>query len=1125
MNFSELLPLLTLLTSLVPAVVIFWLREDAQRTRTVMNISGAALKLLCIAAMLRGVYLGDPQEFRLPLIPNVDLILRADSLGMFFVTLSGLLWFLTTIYAITYLKGSPHRRRFFGFFSLCVSATVGIALAGNLFTFVIFYELLTLATYPLVVHRQTEDARSAGRVYLAHTLTGGALLLLGAAWLHVYVANVEFDGGASMAGVAQSHTGPLRFIFALLVSGLGVKAALVPLHNWLPRAMVAPAPVSALLHAVAVVKAGAFGIVRVVYDIFGIELSRDLGLLLPLALLASATIVYGSVCALFQNDLKRRLAFSTISQVSYIALGVTVGGPSSTIGGIAHLVHQGLMKITLFFCAGNLAETLGIHKVSEMHGVGRRMPGTMAAFSVAALGMIGIPPMAGFISKWYLAAGAIEGTQYWVLVVLGISTALNAAYFLPILGAAWFGKQPGPWPKSSVDGHLDQTNFRDGDSVTSGQSQPALERPRPETAWGLLIPPVTTAILSIVAGLFAGSPISPLQWAALVVDRAYGRLLSPPGGVEIPVLLSFEGLLLLAAVLVPLLLAAGLISRRSRRWVMAAAPLAALPAVVLGFYGEAGMRIDMSWVLLDMHLGLDATGQTFLIFTSLLWLIAGIYARGYLADDPRAHQFFGWFMLTMAGNFGLVVSLDMASFYLFFAVMSLSAYGMIVHDRSLKSFSAGRVYIWLVVIGEIALFAGMVLATLARGSLLFTSGVDDLIANPTLNLTIGLLLIGFGIKVGIVPLHVWLPLAHPAAPTPASAVLSGAMIKAGLLGWIRFLPIGDAAFPGWGQICLWVGSVTAIYAAIVGVTQANAKSVLAYSSISQMGVLTLGLGGGLLVPQAWPLIAPAMMIYALHHSLTKGCLFLSVGIAAGTAGNSWWSRFVNAGLVIPALAMVGAPLTIGAVAKSGLKYSLTEMPPTWIGIIEYLFPMVAIGTTLLMARFLYLIWPRVSVDRIQNSRWSQFAWVILLGIVISATWMIPRLPAEISGVGASGADLLEQTLSWSNLWPLLVGCCISLFGWQLSRSINMRRMMLIPAGDLLSVLGWLVNTVDIRPRLTIWVAETSRSAFSNGLWRRVDQTAVRRLAERIEASILRWPWIGVVVVVIAATILLWATPR
>jgi len=1115
MSWSDLLPLLTLLTSLVPAVVIFMLREEAQRTRTVMNISGAAIKLFCIAAMLRGVYLGDSQEFRLPLIPHVDLILRADSLGMFFVTLSGFLWFLTTIYAITYLEGSPHRRRFFGFFSLCVSATVGIALAGNLFTFIIFYELLTLTTYPLVVHRQTEEARSAGRVYLAHTLGGGVLLLLGAAWLHVYVANVEFDGGASMAGVARSHAGTLRFIFALLILGLGVKAALVPLHNWLPRAMVAPAPVSALLHAVAVVKAGAFGIVRVVYDIFGIELARDLGLTLPLASLASATIIYGSLCALFQNDLKRRLAFSTISQVSYIALGVAVGGPSSTIGGVAHLVHQGLMKITLFFCAGNLAETLGIHKVSEMHGVGRRMPGTMAAFSVAALGMIGIPPMAGFVSKWYLAAGAIEGAQYWVLLVLGISTALNAAYFLPILGVAWFGQQRGPWPNHPDDVHP-------GDSV---ETRPVSERRWPETAWGLLIPPVTTAVLSLVAGLFAGSPISPLQWAELVVDRAYGRLLSPPGGVEVPVLLSVEGSYLLATVLAPLLLAACLIRRKSRRGVMRVVPFAAVPAVVLGFYGTEGTRIDMAWVLLDMHLGLDATGQTFLIFTSLLWLVAGVYARGYLADDSRDYQFFGWFLLTMTGNFGLVVSLDMVSFYLFFALMSLSAYGMIVHDRSVKSFDAARVYIVLVVIGEVALFAGMVLATLARGSLLFTSGVDALIVDPMLNLTIGLLLIGFGIKVGVLPLHVWLPLAHPAAPTPASAVLSGAMIKAGLLGWIRFLPVGDAVFIGWGQLCLLIGSVTTIYAAVVGVTQSNAKSVLAYSSISQMGVLTLGLGGGLLVPHAWPMIAPAMMIYALHHSLTKGCLFLSVGVAPGAAENSMWSRFVKIGLVIPALVMAGAPLTIGAVAKSGLKYSLDPMPPLWNAVIDSLLPIVAIGTTLLMARFLYLIWPVVSVDRVQHSRLAQSAWAILLVIVVAAAWMIPGLPPEIAGGAVKGADLLGQTLAWTNLWPLLVGVGMALLGWQLSRLVETLWMPSIPPGDMLSLWRWLVSVVDIRSRLAILIPKPARSAFPNRLWRRFDPAALRTAVQGLEALNMRWPWIGMAALVIAATALFWANPQ
>jgi multicomponent Na+:H+ antiporter subunit D len=285
-------------------------------------------------------------------------------------------------------------------------------------------------------------------------------------------------------------------VFLLLVAGLGVKAALVPLHGWLPQAMVAPAPVSALLHAVAVVKAGAFGIVRVVYDLFGVEFAAELGVTRPLAVLASVTIIWGSLRALYQDDLKRRLAFSTVSQVSYIALGVAVAGPLATIGGIVHIVHQGLMKITLFFCAGNLAETLGIHKISEMDGVGRRMPLSMAAFSIAALGMIGVPPMVGFVSKWYLGLGAMNAGEHWVLAVLAASSLLNAAYFLPILYRAWFLPTRGSWPAERDFG-------------------------RRETDLWLLVPPLLTGGLALLAGLFASLDYSPLEWARLVAAQEF----------------------------------------------------------------------------------------------------------------------------------------------------------------------------------------------------------------------------------------------------------------------------------------------------------------------------------------------------------------------------------------------------------------------------------------------------------------------------------------------------------------------------------------------------------------------------------------------------------------------------
>ncbi len=496
MNWDAWLPLLVVLTSLFAGLVIFVLSEAQVKTRTALNLGAAVLKLILLGIMLWGVFNGHHYETRLPLLPGLDLVLRADALAMLFVVLSSGLWLLTTVYAIGYLEGSPHRSRFFGFFSLCVTATVGVALAGNLLTFLLFYELLTLATYPLIVHRGTEDSRKAGRTYLIYTLAGGASLLIGTVWLYTLTGTLEFSARGFVSALDSSYHSTLIVIFVLLVSGLGVKAALFPLHGWLPQSMVAPAPVSALLHAVAVVKAGAFGIVRVVYDVFGIEFSATLGVTLPLAIVAAVTIIYGSIRALFQDDLKRRLAFSTVSQVSYIILGIAIVGPIATIGGLVHLVHQGVMKITLFFCAGNFAETLGIHKVSEMNGVGRRMPWSMAAFTIGAFGMIGAPPMAGFISKWYLGVGALEAGQSWVILILAGSSLLNAAYFLPVLYAAWFKEPVGSWPAERSFG-------------------------RHETALALLIPPVITAILALALGLFASTPFSPYQWASFITDQEY----------------------------------------------------------------------------------------------------------------------------------------------------------------------------------------------------------------------------------------------------------------------------------------------------------------------------------------------------------------------------------------------------------------------------------------------------------------------------------------------------------------------------------------------------------------------------------------------------------------------------
>ena len=496
MTVNAWLPLLVLASSLVPGLIIFTLPEEAVTQRIILNLSGALLKIVLLVLMMIGVFHGVNYEFRLPLVPGIDFVLQADPLSLLFVNLSAVLWLATTFYAIGYLEDSPNRSRFFGYFSLCVTTTVGLAMAGNLLTFLVFYEALTLSTYPLVVHRGTEVARKAGRIYLAYTLTGGVLLLAGTIWLYALTGTLEFvdRGFVRGAGIDQ---GTLRMVFALLILGVGVKAALVPLHAWLPRAMVAPAPVSALLHAVAVVKAGAFGIMRITYDVFGIEYAAELGVTMPLAILAAITIIYGSLRALFQDDIKRRLAFSTVSQVSYITLGVAIAGPIATIGGLAHLVHQGFMKITLFFCAGNYAETLGVHKVSELSGIGRRMPWTTAAFTLAAFGMIGVPPVVGFVSKWYLGLGAIDAGHDWAVYVLAGSSVLNAAYFLPLIRAAWFEPPPQAWPHERSFG-------------------------RKETAWLLLLPPLATALATLVWGVFASMPGTPLDWVQFIAARKYG---------------------------------------------------------------------------------------------------------------------------------------------------------------------------------------------------------------------------------------------------------------------------------------------------------------------------------------------------------------------------------------------------------------------------------------------------------------------------------------------------------------------------------------------------------------------------------------------------------------------------
>jgi multicomponent Na+:H+ antiporter subunit D len=340
--------------------------------------------------------------------------------------------------------------RYYICFAIALLAAAGVAFSANLFTLLVFYEILTISTYPLVIHHEDDEAVAGARRYVTYLLGTSIAFNLPAIFLtYTFAQTLEFSAGGILAGAASSKV--TTIIFILFVAGIG-KAAIIPFHSWLPAAMVAPTPVSALLHAVAVVKAGVFTVARIVLHVFGTELLSGLGLGIILAYVASFTIIVASIIALKQDNLKRRLAYSTVSQLSYIILGVSLLTLKGITGGITHIGMHAFGKITLFMCAGSILVASGKKNISDMKGIGKKMPITIFAFFVGALSVIGIPPCGGFISKWYLALGCIEAGQIPLLVVLLASSFLNAVYFLPVVYQGFFGKSDFDDPFYRVQG-------------------------------------------------------------------------------------------------------------------------------------------------------------------------------------------------------------------------------------------------------------------------------------------------------------------------------------------------------------------------------------------------------------------------------------------------------------------------------------------------------------------------------------------------------------------------------------------------------------------------------------------------------------------------------------------------
>lgn len=448
--------LLAMAVPLAGALLIAMSHDRPNQREAVTLVTAVAMFGLVASLVPEVLAGGRPATAPWTVLPGLDLQLALEPLGMLFALVASFLWIVNSIYSIGYMRGNrePRQTSFYVFFAVALAATLGVAFAGNLFTLFLFYEMLTLSTYPLVIHKQTPEALRAGRIYLMLLVGSSIILFLPAiVWVSWAAGTTTFAPGGIVAGILTP--GETGWLLALFAFGIG-KAAIMPMHRWLPAAMVAPTPVSALLHAVAVVKAGVFSIVKITVYVLGIENLARLAAGDWLVYVAGATVIVASLIAFNQDNLKRRLAYSTVSQLSYVVLAAAILTPVSIAAAALHIAAHAFGKITLFFAAGSIYTAAHKTEVSELDGIGRRMPWTMGAFAIGALSMIGVPPAAGFISKWYMAGAALAAGQNFALGVIVLSTLLNAAYFAPIVYAAFLkpeaagdrGHHHGeaPWP-------------------------------------------------------------------------------------------------------------------------------------------------------------------------------------------------------------------------------------------------------------------------------------------------------------------------------------------------------------------------------------------------------------------------------------------------------------------------------------------------------------------------------------------------------------------------------------------------------------------------------------------------------------------------------------------------------
>ncbi len=468
------------LTMLAP-FYIWFMRKDIDK-REFVSIFAGFVTFCMNLSLVPSILDGQIWYYKLfTIMPGITVSFCADGLSIIFALVASFLWMFATSYNIGYMRtlNEHAQTRYYFCFAVAIFGAMGVSFSANIFTLYLFYEVITVFTYPLVAHHEDAEAFVGARKYIVYLMGTSKLFLLPAMVLtYVLCGTLDMSLGNILTGMFPAEVVAeqpilVTITYVLYIAGLA-KAALMPFHNWLPSAMVAPTPVSALLHAVAVVKAGVFSVCRIMLSGFGLETMNTLGVGIPTAYVAAFTIVVASLIALTKNDLKARLAYSTVSQLSYVVIGVAMLTPLAVQGGMAHIAHHAFSKITLFFAAGAIYVATHTKKIDQMNGFGRRMPWTFGAFAIASLSMIGMPPVCGFVSKWYLVNGALQADQIVLLCALLLSTALNAGYFVPIIIRGFFFK---PAPQANIEQYS-------------------------EAPMCMVVPLCCTALISVILGIY-----------------------------------------------------------------------------------------------------------------------------------------------------------------------------------------------------------------------------------------------------------------------------------------------------------------------------------------------------------------------------------------------------------------------------------------------------------------------------------------------------------------------------------------------------------------------------------------------------------------------------------------------